>query len=131
MVSGPTFADTRGHQQIPLRYLRQVLPQPGILCRSSEFCSPAHHWQGYLVTHMKACSGIKEEECAYCGKKFSKRTVLQNHERLHTGERPYHCRICDERFRTHHTYSNHGRNAHGALNAQDFTLMQDRATINA
>ena len=73
------------------------------------------------------CSGIKDNECAFCGKKFSKKTVLANHERLHTGERPYNCRICNENFRTHHDYSLHGRNVHGSTSAIHFKELQNEA----
>ena len=92
-----------------------------------DICFKYFRTNNYLNTHKKACSGIKQEECAFCGKRFSKKTVLINHERLHTGEKPYHCRLCGERFRTHHNYSLHGKNAHGALTASQFNLMQNQA----
>jgi len=90
-------------------------------------CFKYFRTNNYLNTHKKACSGIKHEECAFCGKRFSKKTVRINHERLHTGEKPYHCRLCEESFRTHHNYSLHGKNAHGALTASHFNLMQNEA----
>ena len=92
-----------------------------------DICGKYFRSNNYLSTHRKACAGVKEEECAFCGKRFSKKTVRLNHERLHTGELPYHCRICGSRFRTHHNYSQHGRQAHGALTASHFNVMQDEA----
>ncbi|XP_053158345.1 zinc finger and SCAN domain-containing protein 31-like isoform X1 [Hemicordylus capensis] len=51
-----------------------------------------------LMRHPQVHPGGKSNQCAYCGKTFSRRPNLVTHERTHTGEKPYGCSYCGKTF---------------------------------
>ncbi|ETO27662.1 zinc finger protein [Reticulomyxa filosa] len=45
--------------------------------------------------------------CHICGKKFARKTFLEDHIRTHTGEKPFGCHICGKYFRCKRNLAQH------------------------
>ncbi|KAI8441295.1 hypothetical protein MSG28_014925, partial [Choristoneura fumiferana] len=51
--------------------------------------------------------------CAYCGKGFRFKTILNQHVRQHTGVKPYTCGFCQRDFTNWPNYNKHMKRRHG------------------
>ena len=47
---------------------------------------------------MNSSSGKSKFNCVFCGKNFSKNSLLTIHLRSHTGQKPYQCELCEKAF---------------------------------
>ncbi|KAM6472287.1 zinc finger protein with KRAB and SCAN domains 7-like isoform 1-T1 [Liasis olivaceus] len=62
-----------------------------------------------IKIHEKVNTETKGSQCPICGKRFSRKSHLNEHKRIHTGEKPYQCSECGKSFRRSTDLTSHHR----------------------
>merc|ERR1711871_1665022 len=66
--------------------------------------------------------GFGPFECEYCGKRFTRRSVMIQHIRVHNGEKPFKCQICGKAFSQRGNLTKHLRIHEEALKSAPVTV---------
>ena len=67
-----------------LQYASEVIPEEPFENVNSSAKTAGKNWPSLMRNHI----------CAFCGKGFNRKLLLEYHQRVHTGECPFQCSIC-------------------------------------
>ncbi|CAH1792215.1 unnamed protein product [Owenia fusiformis] len=107
-------------------HIKIVHVEEEFLC---EICAVSVKSQAYLKTHMLMVHGTEEDKkhiCETCGKKFFKKSTLNEHSKIHSKILDRECDFCDKKFYTKTALRNHENRNH--MDMIDWKLSCDKCS---